>query len=162
MLEHKELYFLEFRFLPKLFELYEDAKKIFDNFDESKIINKDFMKKNIDNEHIYWDEFKFVKKELPNNVKEFIYDFGVPNSYPLCRYAIFYADDANNIHEFFTLEKTLMFNKYPYLICGQKGERHYNFGLECPDNLEFFEKVIHELIQEKYKPVTGFTFKENE
>ena len=66
LLEHKELYFLQFRFLPQLFELYMDAKDIFDNFDDRKIINKDFMKKHIENKNINWDHFNFYKKELSN------------------------------------------------------------------------------------------------
>ena len=148
-LEHNELYFLEFRFLPKLFDLYKDAKNIFDNFNEDKLINIKFIQKKIENDNINWNKIKFEKKVLPNNAKEFIYDFGVPSSYPLCRFAIFYADDKNNIYEYITLEKTLLFKNYPYLICGQKGTKHYNFALECPENFESFEKLALNLIEEK-------------
>ena len=150
LLEHKEIYYLQFKFLPQLFELYEDAKKIFNKFDESKIINIEFMKKHIDNEHIDWSNFKFEKKVLQNNLKEFIYDFGEPKSFPLCRYAIFFTNDKD-IHEYLTLEKTLMYSKYPYLICSQKGTKHLNFAIECPANFEFFEKLSLQLLKEKYE-----------
>ena len=100
----KDTYYLQFNFLPQLFELYEDAKKVFNKFDESKIIDIEFMKKKLNSDNINWENFKFEKKVLPDGLKEFIYDFGIPEKTPLCRYALFFTDD-NNIHQYFTLEK---------------------------------------------------------
>ena len=65
------------------------------------------------------------------------------------------ADEKNTIHEFFTLEKTLIFKNYPYLVCGQVGIQHYNFGIECSDNFEEFEDTVYKLMKEKYK-IDGF------
>ena len=46
--EHHELYFFEFKFLPSLFELYETRKNDPTlNFDESQLIDIEFLKKKI-------------------------------------------------------------------------------------------------------------------
>ena len=109
--------------------------------------------------HINWDELKFEKKELSNNVKEFIYCFGRPKDPPLCYYAIFYVDESNKIYKFFTLEKTNNFmgegDDYPY-VCGQKGSQHINYGIRCPPNLEKFENIIKTIANKNVKPINGF------
>ena len=105
-----ELYDLEFKFLPEICELYERTKKSPGiSMDEDKLVDIDFIKKKYQTKSIDWNNFKFEKKELSNNVKEFIYSFGTPNDHPLCYYAVFYVDESNKIFEYFTLEKTINF-----------------------------------------------------
>lgn len=153
--DHFELYNLEFKFLPNLFALYEKCKKIPGvNMDESKFIDIDFIKSQHPTKYVNWDNFKFEKKELSNNVKELIYNFGEPKDSPLCYYGIFYIDEINNIYEYFTLEKSLMDSSY--VVCGQKGPQHKNYGISCPPKLEDFEKVIQLIIEKKASPTTGF------
>ena len=131
-LEHQELYTFEFKFLPEIFALYEKTKKSPGvNFDEMKLIDTKFIKNQFESRYIDWDKFKFEKKELSNNVKEFIYSFGEPKDVPLCYYSIFYVDQDNNIFEYFTLEKTnpSLGPGFPY-ICGQKESQHINYGIK--------------------------------
>ena len=152
----KDTYYLQFNFLPQLFELYEDAKKVFNKFDESKIIDIEFMKKKLNSDNINWENFKFEKKVLPDGLKEFIYDFGIPEKTPLCRYALFFTDD-NNIHQYFTLEKKFPYYiAYPYIVCSQKGSQHYNYNRECPDDLAQFEKIGLEIMARNIKPIAGY------
>ena len=153
--DHFELYNFEFTFLPNLFSLYEQCKKSPGiNMDESKFIDIEFLKSQFPTKYINWDNFKFEKKELSNNVKEFIYNFGEPKGSPLCYYGIFYIDEANNIYEYFTLEKTFMFSSY--VVCGQKGSQHNNYGIKCSSKLEDFEKAIQLIIEKKVNPTAGF------
>ena len=157
---NKELYDLEFHFLPEIFEIYEKTKMNPGiNFDEDKLIDIEFIKKQYKSKYINWDEFKFEKKELSNNVKEFIYCFGKPNDYPLCYYAIFYVDESNKIYNYFTLEKTDIFkgkgDDYS-CVCGQKGSQHINYGIGCPSNITSFEKIIKIIVNKKVKPINGF------
>ena len=152
----KDAYYLQFNFLPDLFELYEDAKKVFNKFDESKIIDIEFMKKKLNSDNINWENFKFEKKVLPGGLKEFIYDFGIPEKTPLCRYALFFTDD-NKIHQYFTLEKKYPnYIQYPYIICSQKGPQHYNYNRECPGDLAQFEKIGLEIMAKNIKPIAGY------
>ena len=153
MYEINELYNLEFRFLPEIFGIYEKTKTNPGiNIDEEKLTDIEFIRSYYKSNFINWNEFKFEKKELQNNVKEFIYNFGVPKDYTLCHFAIFYVDEANKIYKYFTLEKTVDFcgngNNYP-VVCGQKGPSHLNYGIKCPPNLESFEEVIQSIINNK-------------
>lgn len=158
--EHHELYLFEFKFLPSLFELYETRKNNPTlNFDESQLIDIEFLKKKYETKHIDWNQFKFEKKTLPNNAKEFIYNFGEPKNAPLCYFAIFYVDEENKIYEYITLEKTYISKKFPYVVCGQKGSQHKNYGLECPSDFETFEKVVQIIIDKKYQASVGFDSK---
>ena len=159
-MEHQELYHLEFTFLPEICDIYEKTKKNPGiNFDEEKLIDIQLIKTQIKSKYINWDELKFEKKELSNNVKEFIYCFGRPKDPPLCYYAIFYVDESNKIYKFFTLEKTNNFmgegDDYPY-VCGQKGSQHINYGIRCPPNLEKFENIIKTIANKNVKPINGF------
>lgn len=156
---HQELYQLEFRFLPKLCEIYEREKRNNPEkeLDEDKLlIDLEKMKNTIPYKSIDWSKFKFWKKILPNNAKEFIYDFGEPQNHPLCRFAIFYVDQLNGLYEYITLEKTINYKKYPFMVCGQKGPQHKNYGIECSGDLETFEKVSLEIVGKQLKPTTGF------
>ena len=162
MLPYKQTYDLQFKLLPKLCDLYEDATKIFNNFDDKRMINKEFMENHTEGDYINWDDFVFTKKVLPNNAIEYIYDFGQPASYPLCRFAIFYVDKAKNIYEYITLEKTMIPRKYPYCVCGQKGTQHKNYQMECPGSLEYFEEMVKNIIDNNIKPVLGIKFKDDE
>ena len=155
---HHELYDLEFRFLPEIFEIYEKTKKNPGiNFDEEKLVDIEFFKTQFKSRYINWDEFKFEKKELSDKVKEFIYCFGTPKDSPLCYYAIFYVDEANKIYKYFTLEKTASFmgEDAPY-VCGQKGAQHINYGIRCPSNIESFENIIKTIANKNTKPINGF------
>ena len=158
-LEHHELYTLEFKFLPEIFALYEKTKKNPGvNFDEMKLIDIKFIKNQFESKYIDWDTFKFEKKELTNNVKEYIYSFGEPKDVPLCYFSIFYMDQDNNIFEYFTLEKTspsMLGPGLPY-ICGQKGSQHINYGITCSPNIESFEKAIQTIVNKRVKPINGF------
>ena len=156
---HQELYQLEFRFLPKLCEIFEREKT--NNPDkelneDELLIDLEKMKNNIPSQRIDWSQFKFWKKILPNNAKEFIYDFGEPKEFPLCRFAIFYVDQLNKIFEYITLEKTVNFKKFPFIVCGQKGPQHKNYGIECPGDLDTFEKIAQEIVGKQINPKTGF------
>ena len=157
--EHQELYNLEFIFLPEIFSVYEKTKKNPGvNIDEMKLIDIEFIKNKSESRYIDWDTFKFEKKELSNNVKEFIYSFGEPKDVPLCYYSIFYMDQNNDIFEYFTLEKTsppLAGPGLPY-ICGQKGSQHINYGITCSPNIESFEKAIQQIINKKIRTINGF------
>ena len=156
---HQELYKLEFSFLPKLCEIYEREKRKDPNkeMEEDKLlIDLEKMKNTLPCKRIDWSQFKFWKKILPNNVKEFIYDFGEPKEHPLCRFAIFYVDILNGIYEYITLEKTLYYKKFPYIVCGQKGPQHKNYSFECPGDLDTFEKITQEIVGKQLKPTTGF------
>ena len=154
-----DLYDLQFKIIPKICTLYEDAIKIFETFDDLKVINKKFMKRYFPDDYLEWDDYKFEKKVLPNNAIEYIYDYGEPPRFPLCRFAIFYVDRAQNIFKYFTLEKTIMFRDYPYMLCGQKGEQHLNYMYECPAQFEVFEKMVQNIIEKKIEPVTGTKIK---
>lgn len=152
--DHFEFYNFEFMFLPNIFDLYEKSKKSPGiNFDESKFIDIEFLKKQYPTKMVDWDKFKFEKKELPNNVKEFIYNFGEPKESPLCYYGIFYVDEANNIYEYLTLEKSF---DSSYVICGQKGSQHKNYGIKCSKNFEDFEKMVINIIGNNHKPIVGY------
>ena len=156
---HQELYQLEFRFLPKLCEIYEREKRKDPNkeMEEDKLlIDLEKMKNTLPCQRIDWSQFKFWKKILPNNAKEFIYDFGEPKEHPLCRFAIFYVDILNGIYEYITLEKTIGYKKFPFMVCGQKGPQHKNYGLECPGDFDTFEKIAQEIVGKQVKPTTGF------
>ena len=118
--------------------------------DEDKsLIDLEIMKNSFPYKNIDWSQFKFWKKILPNNTKEFIYDFGEPIGYPLCRFAIFYVDHLNGIYEYITLEKTLDYQRYPFVVCGQKGKQHKNYSIECSGNLDIFENVVLKIIGDK-------------
>ena len=160
--QRQELYDFEFRNLPKLFGIYENDIKNKNNPDEDKLLNIELLKKSSNFELIDWTKFKFEKKILPNGAKEFIYDFSEPNSSPLCRYALFYVDANNNIFEYITLEKTIIYKKYPYVICSQKGAQHKNFSIECPDDFDTFEKLAQEIIEKNYKPTAGYNYQKKE
>ena len=149
------LYDLQFKIIPKICSLYEDAIDIFENFKDTKVINKKFMQRYFEKDELDWDDFIFTKRELPTGVIEYIYDFGEPPRIPLCRFAIFYVDKAQKIFEYITLEKTFMFSKYPYLICGQKGEQHKNYSTECPADLKTFEEMVKEIIDKRIVPING-------
>ena len=156
---HQELYQLEFRFLPKLCEIYEREKRKDPNkeMDEDNLlIGLENMKNTLPCKRIDWSKFKFWKKVLPNNAKEFIYDFGEPKEHPLCRFAIFYVDILNGIYEYITLEKTNFYKNFPYMVCGQKGPQHKNYSIECPEDLDSFEKIAQEIVGKQMKPTTGF------
>ena len=156
---HQELYQFEFKFLPKLCEIYEREKRKDPDkeMEEDKLlIDVENMKNHIPSKYIDWSQFKFWKKILPNNAKEFIYDFGEPKEHPLCRFAIFYVDILNGIFEYVTLEKTLMYKNYPYVVCGQKGPQHKNYNMECSDDFDSFEKVVQEVVGKQLQPTTGF------
>ena len=155
MSNSEALYDLQFKVIPKLCTLYEDAINIFDNFNDNKVIDKEFMKNNFEIGYIDWDDLIFQKKELPNNVIEYIYDFGEPPRFPLCRFAIFYVDKTKKIYEYFTLEKTLIVRKYPYLICGQKGNQHKNYMTESPGIFNIFENMVKTIIDDGIKPIQG-------
>ena len=152
MLPGEEINKLQKDIIPKLCTLYEDAIKIFDNFKDTKVIDKTFMKRYFEEGEIEWDDFTFTKKVLPNNAIEYIYDFGEPPRFPLCRFAIFYVDVAQNIFKYITLEKTLFGNKCPYIVCGVKGEKHVNYMTECPGDLEAFEGIVKEIVEKKIEP----------
>ena len=152
MLPGEEINKLQKDIIPKLCTLYEDAIKIFDNFKDTKVIDKIFMKRYFEEGEIEWDDFTFTKKVLPNNAIEYIYDFGEPPRFPLCRFAIFYVDVAQNIFKYITLEKTLFGNKCPYIVCGVKGEKHVNYMTECPGDLEAFEGIVKEIVEKKIEP----------
>ena len=152
MLPGEEINKLQKDIIPKLCTLYEDAIKIFDNFKDIKVIDKTFMKRYFEEGEIEWDDFTFTKKVLPNNAIEYIYDFGEPPRFPLCRFAIFYVDVAQNIFKYITLEKTLFGNKCPYIVCGVKGEKHVNYMTECPGDLEAFEGIVKEIVEKKIEP----------
>ena len=162
MLVYKQTYDLQFKFLPKLCDLYEDATQVFETFDDNKMINKDFMQDHTEGDYINWNSFKFTKKVVSDNVTEFIYDFGEPMSYPLCRFAIFYVDKSKNINELFTLEKMMLPQRFPYCICGQKGTQHKNYSIQCPGNLVDFEETIKEIIDKGVKPILGIKFNDEE
>lgn len=159
---HQEMYQLQFRFLPKLFSLHEEDIKDKKNPVEDKLIDIETIKTIPIFSHIDWSKFKFEKKILANGAKEFIYDFGEPKSLTLCRFAIFYVDANNGIFEYITLEKTCEYKQFPYLICGQKGPQHKNYGIECPADFNTFEKRAHEIIQKEFKPTSGFNYKKME
>ena len=158
-IDHHELYNLEFTFLPEIFTIYEKTKRSPGiQFDENKLIDIEYIKNQFKSRYINWDKFKFEKKELSNNIKEFIYSFGEPKDTPLCYYCIYYVDQDNDIFEYFTLEKTMVTftgDDNPY-VCGQKGSQHINYGIRCPPNLESFEKAIQSIVQKRIKPVNGF------
>ena len=154
MLPGEEINKLQKDIIPKLCTLYEDAIKIFDNFKDTKVIDKTFMKRYFEEGEIEWDDFTFTKKVLPNNAIEYIYDFGEPPRFPLCRFAIFYVDVAQNIFKYITLEKTLFGNKCPYIVCGVKGEKHVNYMTECPGDLEAFEGIVKEIVEKKIEPIS--------
>lgn len=161
-LEHHEYYEFEFKFLPTLFDAYEKQKRQHPDqeVDEDKLlINIENIKNHVKFQCIDWNKFKFEKKILPNNAKEFIYDFGEPKTHPLCRFAIFYVDHLNGIFEYITLEKAIDFKYYPYYVCGQKGPQHKNYGLECSGDLENFEKLVQEIVEKQIKPSMGFNSK---
>ena len=162
MLAYKQTYDLEFKLIPKLCDLYQDATNIFENFNDNRMTSKDFMEAHTEGNNINWDDFNFSKKILPNGAIEFIYDFSVPSSYPLCRFAIFYVDKAKNIYEYITLERMMAPGKYPYCVCGQKGTKHKNYSLECAGNLESFEAVVKEIIDKGIKPILGIKFAEED
>ncbi len=52
-----------------------------------------------------------------------------------------------------------MSKKFPYVVCGQKGSQHKNYGLECPSDFETFEKVVQIIIDKKYQASVGFDSK---
>ena len=151
------LYDLIFKIIPKLCSLYEDAIKIFDNFDTNKVINKEFMKKFFEEDEIDWDKLKFEKLELENKAIEYIYNF--ERVFPLCPFAIFYVDRDKNIFKYFTLERTLLFKMFPYLICGQKDEQHKNYRMECPGEMFNFETLVQTIIKRNIAPVDGAIIK---
>ena len=140
--------------IPKLCALYEDAVKIFDNFKDTKVIDKKFMKRYFDEGEIDWDDYMFTKKELPNKAIEYIYDFGEPPTILLSRFAIFYVDVAQNIFEYITLEKTAFGAKFPYIVCGFKREKHVSYMTDCPDDLNTFEGIVKEIIEKKIVPLS--------
>ena len=154
MLPGEEINKLQKDIIPKLCTLYEDAIKIFDNFKDTKVIDKTFMKRYFEEGEIEWDDFTFTKKVLPNNAIEYIYDFGEPPRFPLCRFAIFYVDVAQNIFKYISLEKTLFGNKCPYIVCGVKGEKHVNYMTECPGDIEAFEGIVKEIVEKKIEPIS--------
>ena len=154
MLPGEEINKLQKDIIPKLCTLYEDAIKIFDNFKDTKVIDKIFMKRYFEEGEIEWDDFTFTKKVLPDNAIEYIYDLGEPPRFPLCRFAIFYVDVAQNIFKYITLEKTLFGNKCPYIVCGVKGEKHVNYMTECPGDLEAFEGIVKEIVEKKIEPIS--------
>ena len=156
MLPGEALYDLQRKIIPKLCNLYEDAIKIFDNFKDTKVIDKQFMKRYFETDEIEWDDFVFEKKELPNKAIEYIYDFGEPPRFPLCRFAIFYVDVAQNIYKYITLEKTILPRRFPYMVCGVNGDVHVNYMAECPGDLNAFETLVKEIIDKK---VEGFALK---
>ena len=94
MSDPKALFDLVFKIIPQLCSLYEDAIKIFDNFDPNKVINKEFMKRYFEEDEIDWDKLKFEKIELENKAIEYIYDFS--SIFPLSPFAIFYVDKEKN------------------------------------------------------------------
>jgi len=151
------VYDLIFKIIPKLCSLYEDAIKIFDNFDSNKVINKEFMKKFFDEGEIDWNKLKFEKLELENKAIEYIYNF--ENIFPLCPYAMFYVDREKNIFKYFTLERTILFQKFPYLICGQKDEQHKNYRMECPYDMFTFETLVQTIISSNIAPIDGAIIK---
>ena len=150
-------YDLIFKIIPKLCSLYEDAPKIFDNFDTNKVINKEFMKKFFEEDEIDWDKLKFEKLELENKAIEYIYNF--ERVFPLCPFAIFYVDRDKNIFKYFTLERTILFRTFPYLICGQKDEQHKNYRMECPGEMLNFETLVQTIIKRNIAPVDGAQIK---
>ena len=154
MLPGDEINKLEKEIIPKLCVLYEDAIKIFDNFKDTKVIDKDFMQRYFEEGEIEWDNFTFTKKELPNKAIEYIYDFGVPPRFPLCRFAIFYVDVAQNIFRYITLEKTLFGGKCPYIVCGVQGDKHVGYMKECPGDLNAFEEIVKYIIENKINPIS--------
>ena len=108
--EFEQLYFLQFKFLSALANSYaEDKLNNIGKFDESKLTNKELMSSQPLFNAIDWSKIKIEKKELPNNVIEFIYDFGEPKDEPLCRFAIFYVDPNNELYEYYTLQKSKEF-----------------------------------------------------
>ena len=121
-------YDLQFKHLPNLFSIYEKRETFFkslingDNFlyNITAIKITFYLRYNYSSEYINWEEFHFHKKNLASDVVEYIYDFGVPKSYLLCRYAIYYVDPINRIYEYFTLEKTKNDKIDTYIICGKK------------------------------------------
>ena len=53
------------------------------------------------------------------------------------------------IFEYITLEKSEIYNKYPYYIGLISRDRHYDFNIECEPDLNAFENFVDEFI--KYK-----------
>ena len=117
------------------------------------------MKRYFPDDYLKWEEYKFEKKVLPNNAIEYIYDYGEPPALPLCRFAIFYVDRAQNIFKYITLENTIIFRDYPYIICGQKGQQHLLYKNECPPQLEAFEIMVQNIIKNNIEPVPGTIIK---
>ena len=154
MSDPKALFDLVFKIIPQLCSLYEDAIKIFDNFDPNKVINKEFMKRYFEEDEIDWDKLKFEKIELENKAIEYIYDFS--NIFPLSPFAIFYVDKEKNIYKYFTLERTLFFKTFPFLICGQKDEAHLNYQMECPGEMFNFELLVQTIVNRNIEPVCLF------
>ena len=130
--EFEQLYFLQFKFLSALTNSYEDDE--LDNFDESKLTNKKLMSSQPIFNAIDWSKIKIEKKELANNIVEFIYDFGEPKNEPLCRFVIFYVDKKNHIYGYYSLQKSKEFKKYPYYVCKQEKGKDIEF-CECQPDL---------------------------
>ena len=102
--EFEQLKFLQFQYLAAMSDSFTNDKlKNERKFDESKLTNKELMSDLPIFSAIDWNKIKIYKKQLPNNVIEFIYDFGEPKYENLCRFDIFYVDPINKNFEYFTL-----------------------------------------------------------
>ena len=78
-----------------------------------------------------------------DSIFEIIYDFGkMDYKEPLCRYAIFYADNIAFQFEYFTLEKNNNCKKYEFCIGSVKDNQYYNFDVECAPELDVFESFV--------------------
>ena len=153
-------YFLQFNIIPSLTSFHSlNRLKGFiedDEIDKTFFSNKDIIKSYLNESPLYkvdeinWDEIKIEAKMISNNSFKIIYDFGEPKYDTLCRFAIFYVDLSNfYIFEYITLEKSEIYNKYPYYIGIISRDKHYDFNIECEPDLNTFENFVDEFI--KYK-----------
>ena len=96
-----------------------------------------------------------VKSENETKRAKFLITFPKPKVSPDCFYAILYI--GNGDYNYYTLELDLgsstVFEYGGGIICGQKGDKHLNYGRRCMEDWEEFEQAVQDIIDGKpYNP----------
>ena len=153
--KYLDRYSCEFDFIPNVLSSLYLKGKIDDNvmtnpIEWKKILLKsgyryDFGIKNISVEKIETDSKK----------AKFLITFPKPKVIPECFYAILFFCD--NDYKYYTLELDLgsstVFEYGGGIICGQKGDKHLNYGRRCMEDWEEFEQAVQDIIDGKpYNP----------
>ena len=143
-------YFIEFILIPSLIDRYRDYKYGYaKSFNESILTDESFFSEFFESMTMTNAKIKIEKKIISDSIFEIIYDFGkMDYKEPLCRYAIFYADNIAFQFEYFTLEKNNNCKKYEFCIGSVKDNQYCNFDVECAPELDVFESFVRYKINE--------------